>query len=655
MNNTLLPLMIFTPMIGAVISFFVGKFSAKVRENFACVVIFATFVMSILVLDKDYTFSIPYVFSMGINFSSGSLQGVLCVVAGFVWLATTLFSKQYFKDYKNRNRYYFYMLFTLGATLGVFLSKDLYTTFIFFEIMSFTSYVLVMHDETDKSRKAGNTYLTVAVIGGLVMLFGLFLMYYNLGTLDFVEMHDIVSGMDSEERKSIYWIALLILFGFGGKAGLFPVHIWLPEAHPVAPAPASALLSCVLTKTGVFGMLVLMCQVFTYDETWGYIVLWFGTITMFLGAFLALFAVDLKKVFAYSSLSQIGFITVGVGMQGVLGSHNAIAVTGTVLHIVNHAVLKLILFMCAGVIYVNLHKLNLNDIRGYGKGKPVLKYAFVMASLGITGVPYWNGYISKTLLHESIVEQIVILRDLGIYPVDYMFIEFVFLLSGGFTIAYILKVFVAIFVEKPIKNKHDEHHNEHNMHNKKEKYMTVLTGLVLVICCTLPMLIGIFPHTYGAYIAEISYEFMHSHTPDHHVDYMAWINLKGAVISGCIGIFTYFFFVREFLIRDKEYVEVLPKGWSLEDKVYRPILLVFLPYLGGFIARFMSTFLDGGVAILRMLVFNDDNGRIIPKEDQYFTTYNDFGMEKDKHKQGFEQNLMFMGFGVAVALLYILI
>lgn len=644
-GNNLLPLIIFTPIICGVISFFIGKISAKFRENFACLVTFFTLIISMKILGEDYIFEIPYVFSMGIGFQSGSIQGVFVVLASFVWFVTSIFSKEYFKEYKNRNRYYFFMLTTLGATLGVFLSKDLYTTFIFFEIMSFTSYVLVMHDETEKARRAGNTYLTVAVIGGLVMLMGLFLMYNKLGTLDFFEMHNIVKEMSDAERKNLYPIAMLILFGFGGKAGLFPVHIWLPEAHPVAPAPASAILSCVLTKTGIFGMIVISCQIFTYDYTWGYIVLWLGTITMFLGAFLAMFSADLKKILACSSLSQIGFITVGIGMQGVLGSHNAIASTGTILHVINHGVLKLILFMCAGVIYINTHKLNLNDIRGFGKNKPILKFVFIMASLGITGVPYWNGYISKTLLHESIVEQIVILRDIGNSSTWYSFIEFIFLLSGGFTIAYILKIYVAIFCEKPKKGVVFE----------KIKYMTPLSSIVLIVCAILPMFIGLFPHTYGANIAEISYEFMHSHTPDHHVEYMAWINLKGAVASFIMGIFTYVTFVRQFLMDDKDYIEIIPKGWSLEEKIYRPILLVYLPYIGGFVARFMSTFTDGIVAILRITIFNDDNGRIIPKEDQYFTTYNDFGIEKNKYKQGFEQNLLFMGLGVAAALLYILI
>ena len=127
---------------------------------------------------------------------------------------------------------------------------------------------------------------------------------------------------------------------------------------------------------------------------------------MFLGAFLALFSIDLKRTLACSSMSQIGFILVACGMQGLLGEHNALAVRGAILHMVNHSMFKLVLFMCAGAIYMNLHKLDLNDIRGFGRGKILLNIAFLAGYIGIIGMPMFSGYVSKTLIHESIVEYI---------------------------------------------------------------------------------------------------------------------------------------------------------------------------------------------------------------------------------------------------------
>ena len=167
-----------------------------------------------------------------------------------------------------------------------------------------------------------------------------------------------------------------MLFGFFAKAGAFPLHIWLPKAHPVAPAPASALLSGILTKAGVFGVLILSCRVFLEIESWGIIILIIGVITMLHGAILALCSVDLKRTLACSSVSQIGFILVGIGMSVLLIDENAMAIRGALMHMINHSLIKLCLFMAAGVVFMNVHKLNLNDIRGFGRKKPYIHFPY---------------------------------------------------------------------------------------------------------------------------------------------------------------------------------------------------------------------------------------------------------------------------------------
>ena len=186
-------------------------------------------------------------------------------------------------------------------------------------------------------------------------------------------------------KRQIYSIGILILFGFGAKAGMFLLHTWLVEVYPAAPAPATALLSCVLSKTGVYGILILSV-IFLHDAKWGMMIVYFGVMTMLLGGILAVFSIDLKRTLACSSLSQIGFILVGIGMQGVLGEHNALAVDGSILHLVNHTIVKLLLFMTTGMIYFHTRDLNLNHIRGYGKQKPLLKIIFLMGALGVMGL-----------------------------------------------------------------------------------------------------------------------------------------------------------------------------------------------------------------------------------------------------------------------------
>ena len=305
---------------------------------------------------NTYDFIISNICDFGMSFRLDGFRLLYVCITTFMWLMSMSFSHEYMAHYSNKMRYYVFSVLTYVATAGVFLSADLITTFVFFEIMSFTSYVWVVQDERKESLRAGETYLAIAVMGGLVMLMGLLMLYNLTGTLKIDLLHDAVKPYLN--TKELYITGCLILFGFGAKAGAFPLHIWLPKAHPVAPAPASALLSGVLTKAGIYGILIISCEIFAGDAKWGTLILLIGVITMFLGALLALFSVDLKRTLACSSVSQIGFILVGIGMSDLLVKENMLAARGTLLHMVNHSMIKLCLFMAAGVVYMNLHALD---------------------------------------------------------------------------------------------------------------------------------------------------------------------------------------------------------------------------------------------------------------------------------------------------------
>ena len=386
---------VFFPFISAITTYFAGKKSDTVRNVLtisSCFAVLACIVYGFFSGTSDEeTFSL-----LAMNFSFSGFQGIYCIITAFMWFCAALLSRQYFNGHHDLPRYYFFFLFTLGATMGVFLSADLITTFIFFEIMSFTSYTWVVQDKTKSALAAGKTYLTVAVIGGMVCLMGLFMLSNITGTLVISELYDVLKN--TEKSIGLYISAFCMLVGFGAKAGLFPLHIWLPKAHPVAPAPASALLSGVLTKTGIFGMLIITTRIMAEDEIWGYSLLILGSITMVLGAVLAVFSVNLKRTLACSSLSQIGFITVGVSMICLLGEHNSLAANGTVLYMLNHSVVKLVLFLCAGAVYAGAHTLDINKLKGYGRNKPVLAAAFFIGGCSLAGIPGFCGYLSKTLV-----------------------------------------------------------------------------------------------------------------------------------------------------------------------------------------------------------------------------------------------------------------
>lgn len=528
------------------------------------------------------TYEILNLCGQGLFLKLDGFRLIYCCIALFMWSVSILFSKEYFAHYSHKARYYIFLLITMFATLGVFLSADFFTMFIFFEVMSLSSYVWVAQEETEAALKAGVTYLAIAVIGGMVMLMGLFLLNDALGTLQMDELYHAAKNAWADKFGQIYFAGFLMLFGLGAKAGMFPLHFWLPKAHPVAPAPASALLSGILTKCGVFGILVLTAEVFVHDLTWGSVILTLGVLGMVIGAVLAVFSVNLKRTLACSSVSQIGFILVGVGMQCFLGEENALAVRGTFLHMVNHSLIKLLLFNLAGVVYMNTHALDLNSIRGFGRKKTFLMVSFLMGALGIGGMPLWNGYVSKTLLHESIVEYAAHLTAQGQNTMIFQAIEWIFLFSGGLTVAYMLKLFVCLFIEK--------NPEKQGQYDTKTDYMSMLSKIVLGVAALILPIMGFLPGMTMDKMADAVMGFMRSGPLHHEVHYFTWTNLKGGLISIGIGIIVYFFVIRKLFMKNGKYVNLWPEKLDLELVLSKAVwgILTFL----GFVTKIMDGFLS---------------------------------------------------------------
>ncbi len=607
--GSILAFLVFFPFAAGLLAYFCGK-----RCNAAAVIsVVIEFAGMLYLADIFYghsaflrfgpavprqstpAFTVPEICGFGLNFRMDGFRLIYGCVAALMWMMTTILSREYFKRHDNVNRFYLFLLWTLGATMGVFLSADLYTTFVFFEIMSFTSYVWVAQEENRPSLKAAATYLAVAVTGGLVMLMGIFLLYHHLGTVAIDELLAAAEGF--ENRGILYAAGGCMLFGFGAKAGAFPLHIWLPKAHPVAPAPASALLSGILTKTGIYGVLILSCDLFLHDEAWGKLILAIGVITMLGGALLAVFSIDLKRTLACSSMSQIGFIMVGIGMQCMLGEENILAVHGTVLHMVNHSLIKLVLFMAAGVIYMNTHLLDLNQIRGFGRKKPLLKLIFLTGALAIGGIPLFGGYVSKTLLHEAIVEYGggMVMKA----------VEWLFLISGGLTVAYMTKLYVAVFVDNNADVKLQE------QYDGMKKYMNGGSVFALGGSALILFLWGLVPQVTMDRGAKLAEGFMNSlEGSGQAVQYFSLNNLSGGLISIVIGAVVYVFFIRRVLIRRngkgaEEYVNLWPQWLDLEELLYRPLLLGILPAISGVLCRVPDSFTDTIVVLLRKTLYRD--------------------------------------------------
>ena len=587
------------PMAAALISYLIGRRDKEKRNYFADAASILEFVVAagyFIFAATGHTTSFTWdgICGFGLYLELDGFHALYGGIAALMWMMTIIFSREYLHHYRNRNRYYLFNLLTCGATMGVFLSGDLFTAFVFFEIMSFTSYVLVVHDEKPGAMRAGETYIAVAVIGGMVMLMGLFLLYHMTGTLKITDLYTAAQAVS--DRKALYIAGFLILFGFGAKAGMYPLHIWLPKAHPVAPAPASALLSGILTKVGIFGILAVSCHIFFGDPAWGQLVLGIGVITMFLGAFIAVFSIDLKRTLACSSMSQIGFILVGIGMQCLLAHENGLAAWGTVLHMVNHSLIKLVLFMAAGVVYMNLHQLDLNEIRGFGRGKPLLNAIFLSGALGIMGIPLFNGYVSKTLLHEGIVEYIELLEEAGQSIALYKGIEWIFLISGGLTVAYMTKLYICVFIEK-------NPYQQEKLDSFNGKYMNRESMVALGVPAAILPVLGVFPNIFMDGIGRLSQGFLNSAGPEHAIHYFSLTNLKGAVISITIGVVVYLFVIRTLLMAKDEngnriYVNRWPAWLDLENLVYRPLVQVAIPFVCAMVSRFTGSLTDWGIELL---------------------------------------------------------
>ncbi len=656
-NQYLIIALIFFPFFSGIAAYIIGRFHPTARDLFLYAVLtleLAGAASLFVAANTANTFVWESFAGLGLYFKLDGFRMSMSVLASFIWLMTTLVSREYFKGTRGTEKYYMFVLFTLGAMQGVFLSNDLYTTFIFFEVMSFASYPMVIHNETKEAIDGSNSYLCFAVFGSLVSLMGLFLLQTILGTLQIDQL--VQAAAQVTDRVLLYTAGGLALVGFGVKAGMYPLHTWLPQAHSVAPAPASAMLSAVITKAGIFGILAVSCNIFLHDAQWGLVLVIFGTLSMVTGAMLAVFSINIKRTLACSSVSQLGFVIIGIGMQCMLGEHNIFAVRGTVLHMFNHSLLKLALFMGVGAIYVCMHTFDLNKLRGFGRKKPVLWFVFGMGLLGLAGVPLFNGYISKTLLHESIIEGIYlfIFFDTPATIILLQVVEGLFLFAGGLTLAYMLKLFVAIFIEKNPENQQE--------FDEKRPYMSKLTTTVLIIAASILPIIGTLPNWTQNLLADTAQDFMHAHhaTAGFVVPYFSWENLKGAIVSIAIGLLVYFLFIRVSLMKRDEngikvYIDVWPRWLDIERVIYRPLLLRFLPFVGAAVARAVYLVGDGTVWLYKKLLFAGSKDTFTPPENHQFGTYDAPVKRKKAIPKSFAYSLLLFCIGAAAVLLYLIL
>jgi hydrogenase-4 component B len=341
-------------------------------------------------------------FTLRVDGFSAFMVGIISVLA----FATSLYSISYLKEYSKRGvgvLGFFNNLFIAAMLLVVTVANAFYFL-IFWELMTLSSYFLVIFEQEKKeSVSAGYLYFLIAHIGTAFIMLAFLVLYKNTGSFDFSSFHD--TALPQATKNLVF---LLAFFGFGAKAGIVPLHIWLPRAHPAAPSHASALLSGVMIKTAIYGIIRLCVNLLDAPVWWwGFIVLLFGTLSAVLGILYALDERDLKRLLAYSSVENIGIILmgVGIGMMGMSFNLPVLAVIGflaALYHTINHAVFKGLLFMGAGAVVYRTHTRNMNDMGGLARVMPWTGLIFLIGAISISAIPPLNGFVSEWFIYQSL-------------------------------------------------------------------------------------------------------------------------------------------------------------------------------------------------------------------------------------------------------------
>ena len=433
--SQLITLSILIPFIGALLVIATGKYP-NLRETITLAT--ATILFTVVLAVTDYTFQgvklsldlIEIFPGLGINFDVEPLGVLFALVASFLWIVTSIYAIGYMRGHHEVNQTRFFCCFALAisSVMAICFSGNLLTLFIFYEVLTLSTYPLVTHAGTEAAKQGGRVYLGILLSTSIAfLLFAIVGTYSVAGTLEF---H--AGGIFDETHSKVILSVLLVLFCYGiGKAAIMPFHRWLPAAM-VAPTPVSALLHAVaVVKAGVFSILKIMIYIFGLDQLKELattdVMLYIGAATILLSSCIAMTKDNLKARLAYSTVSQLSYIVVGALLA------SSIASAGAALHIATHAVGKITLFFCAGAIMVASHKKNISEMEGLGRQMPLTMAAFTIGAISIIGLPPMAGTWSKWYL------------TIGALEVDKLIIVAVLMISSLLNIAYLLPIPIKAF------------------------------------------------------------------------------------------------------------------------------------------------------------------------------------------------------------------
>lgn len=399
--NTWLPLLILlSSLIPALIIFFLPESSHRLRTGLN---LFSAILKAGLVLwllwgvyhDFNYEMRVPFLPGLDLVLRADALSVIFITLSTLLWLVTTIYAVGYLEGSPFRSRFFGFFSLCVTATIGVALAGNLLTFLLFYEMLTLVTYPLVVHRGTNAARQAGNIYLAYTICGGTLLLIGTVWIYQLTGNLEFTHK-GFLSEVATEYHPKLIMIFVLLIMGLGVKAALVPLHGWLPQAM-VAPAPVSALLHAVaVVKAGAFGIIRVTYDVFgiEFSKLLGVAgpLAAVAAFTIIYGSLRALFQDDLKRRLAFSTISQVSYITLGIAIAGPL------AAVGGVVHLVHQGLMKITLFFCAGNFAETLGIHKISEMNGIGTRMPLTMAAFTLGAFGMIGAPPMAGFISKWYL-----------------------------------------------------------------------------------------------------------------------------------------------------------------------------------------------------------------------------------------------------------------
>jgi multicomponent Na+:H+ antiporter subunit D len=361
---------------------------------------------------------------------------VLTVVSGIgatvMWYARESLEVEI--PYDQYGLFHVMYLLSLTGLLGIVITGDLFNVFVFLEISALSGYVLISLGRDRRALTAAYQYLIMGTIGATFILIGIGLMYMKTGTLNMADMAVLIQAV--EGTRTVHAAFAFLTIGIGLKMALFPFHLWLPNAYTYAPSVVSAFLAGTATKVAVYVLLRFALTVygvaFSFAEMPLSIVLMvLALAAMFSASLVAIFQQDVKRLLAYSSVAQIGYMVLGISFASLTG------LTGGIVHIANHALMKCLLFCAIGCVFVRIGSTHIEDMRGIGKEMPLTMAAFVVGGLGLIGVPGTAGFISKWYLAQAALEE-------GAWPIAALI-----LLSSLLAVVYVWRVVEVAWFEAP--------------------------------------------------------------------------------------------------------------------------------------------------------------------------------------------------------------